>query len=105
VAVWLDDGNRFGSASCARAPNPVFAGWILVALSPDRLWRWNGQAWVPAGAPPAARPNTGLAVGVTVAVFVGVLILATVLTVVVLLTMGNQISNVFSNVAAALQSP
>jgi len=72
-------------------------------MSPDRLWRWTGQSWVPAR-PGGSNSTAGMAAGVTVAVFAGVLVLATLLTVVVLLTMSGQISNVFSNVVAALTS-
>lgn len=77
------------------------------AISPDRLWRWNGQTWVP-NRPEAARGGGGgaaAAVAITVVGFVGVLVLVSIVVIVILLTMGNQIANVFSNVAAALASP
>ena len=49
-------------------------------LSPDRLWRWDGDKWVPAGAfaapaPGAARPRSWLAIaGAATAMLAGVLI-------------------------------
>src|ERR1700693_571105 len=79
------------------------------ALSPDRLWRWNGQAWEPARLTampaPGRGPGAGAAIGITVAIFAGIVVLVSIVVIVVLLTMGNQIANVFSNVVAALGTP
>ncbi len=37
-------------------------------MSADGRWRWNGSAWVPAGAPP---PSRGLSVGTFIAIIAG----------------------------------
>ena len=75
-------------------------------MSPDRMWRWDGQRWV-ANAPmevrkPGGAGGTAAAVVITIVAFAGIVVLVSVLVIVVLLTMGNQIGNVFSNVVAAL---
>lgn len=75
-------------------------------MSPDGLWRWNGQTWEPnrAAARPAGGGGGATAAIVIVLAFVGVIVLVSIVVIVILLTMGNQLANVFSNVAAALGS-
>ena len=72
-------------------------------MSPDRLWRWNGQGWIPAAAgPPSSQSHAvGITVGL-VAGFLGIILVVVLLVLAILYTMGGQIANVFSNVAAAL---
>ena len=77
-------------------------------MSADRMWRWDGQRWVPNAPLQVQRAGggggTATAVVVTILAFGGIIVIVSVLVIVVLLTMGNQIGNVFSNVVAALNS-